>query len=126
MYVTKNRKLLGCNSNSHVTFFDKNPVFLNKLLQFGISTLSKQFQCPESMYKWDYFCFFIMLLNKRSIKLYTSYDVSWWSVATSFHSTLILTYLLIYTDHFHSPYRADSFGKADRQNGIMTEGNSRY
>jgi hypothetical protein len=32
----------------------------------------------------------VMLLNKHYIKLYTtSFDVLWWSVATSFHSTPI-------------------------------------
>jgi len=40
-------------------------------------------------YKQAYFQLFSML-NKRSIKLYTtSCDVTCWSVATSFHSTLI-------------------------------------
>jgi hypothetical protein len=36
------------------------------------------------------FSFSVTLLNKRSIKLYkTICDVSWWSVAASFHSTLV-------------------------------------
>ena len=39
----------------------------------------------------------VTLLNKRSIKLYTtSSDAPWWSVATSFQSTLIFNTLSKY------------------------------
>jgi len=32
----------------------------------------------------------------------------------------------MYTEHFHSPYGADLYGKADRQNILITNGNHRY
>jgi hypothetical protein len=46
--VEKTRKWLGSNSNSHVTFFDKNLVFKSKLLQCGISTVSRNLSVQKA------------------------------------------------------------------------------
>jgi len=76
------------------------------------------------------FNFSVTLLNKRSIKLYTtSCDMSWCSVASSFHSTLIFNILCKYIQnnsihHIELIYverQTDS-----RQNGIITDGDHRY
>jgi hypothetical protein len=98
MYLTKTRNWIGCNSNSYVTFFDKKCCFLSTLLQCGISTMSKEFQCAERTKNRHNFSFSVPLLNKNFTKFYTtSCDVSWCSVATSFHSTLIFKRLCKYT-----------------------------
>jgi hypothetical protein len=74
------------------------------------------------------FSFYIVLLNKCSIKLHkTSCGVSWWSVATSFHSTLkniLLKYIQPISIHHMELIYVERQRK--RQNGIITDGNPRY
>ena len=137
MYVTKTRKWTGCNSKSHVTLFDINLVFKLNCFNVAFPLGQRNFSVRKALTNWPNFSFSVTLLNKRSIKLYTtSCDVSWGSAATIFHSTLIFNILCkytyrpipftIYTEQFRSPYGADLCGKAGRQNGIITDGNPGY
>jgi hypothetical protein len=67
---------------------------LREILFFNLNCFNVAFQRYFSVQKaltnGPTFSFSVKLLNKRSIKLYTtSCDVSWWSVVASFHSTII-------------------------------------
>jgi hypothetical protein len=73
------------------------------------------------------FTFYVTLLHQRYIKLdTTSCDMSWWSVATGFHSTLnnILWKLIqiISIQHMELIYVKR---QRNRQNDIITDGNPR-
>ena len=73
------------------------------------------------------FRFSTMLLNKHSIKLYTtSYDVSWWSAATSFHSTLVFNIICKYIQTIPFTTGCCFMWKGRQTNGIITDGNLRY
>jgi len=75
------------------------------------------------------FSFSVMLLNKHSIKFYTtSCDVSWCSVATSFQSTFTFNRLCKYiqTNSIHHMELVYVERQAGRKNRIITDGNHRY
>ena len=72
------------------------------------------------------FRFSVMLLNKQSIKLYTSYDVSWWSAATSLHSTLVFNIICKYIQTIPFTTGSCFMWKGRQMNGIITDGNLRY
>ena len=75
------------------------------------------------------FSFSVMLLNKHAIKSYTtSCDVSWCSVGTSFHSTLIFNRLCKYIQNnsIHHMELIYVERQPDRQNGIITDSDHRY
>jgi len=75
------------------------------------------------------FSFPVPLLNKCSTKFYmTSCDMSWCSVATSFHSTLIFNIPCKYiqTNSIHHMELIYVERQAGRQNGIITDGDHRY
>ena len=75
------------------------------------------------------FSFSVTLLNKRSIKLYTtSCDMSWWRVATSFHWTLVFIICCNYIWNI-STYQIELIyveRQTDKQRGIITDGKPRY
>jgi len=72
------------------------------------------------------FSFSVMLLNKHSIKLYTSYDVSCWSVATSFRSTLVFNIICKYIQTIPFTTGSCFMWKGRQTNDIITDGNLRY
>jgi len=72
------------------------------------------------------FRFSVMLLNKHSIKLYTSYYVSCWSVATSFRSTVVFNIICKYIQTLPFTTGSCFMWKGRQTNSIITDGNLRY
>ena len=95
--MRKPRKWLNCNSNTHVTFFDKNLIFKVNCLKMEFPLCQRNFSVWKTQNSKN-LSFSLIFLNNCSIKLnMTSYDVCRWSVATSLHSTLICNIHCKYT-----------------------------
>ena len=97
MYVTKARKWLGCKFQLTCKFLIKVLFFKLNCFNVAFPLRQRNFSVQKARKRRPSFRFSVALLNKHSIKLYTtSCDVSWWGVAASFDTTLIYTVRQIY------------------------------